>query len=143
MQKTIDLLGIIERLDLNKNELAKELYPTHTHPTLALNRILKNEGVLDANQISKLSMLTGLEIGDLFTVNGFKISKAKKSEITGTRPDVLHLQHGDYKAVYYARTRVTKIYHKKTLFHETVFNKDGIALSDYLNLLINIIKKNS
>ena len=136
MQKTIDLLGIIERLDLNKNELAKELYPSHTHPTLALNRILKNEGVLDANQISKLSMLTGLPISKLFTVGGFTLEGANDGQ-------TLRLTNGEYVAIYDTRKGTTKLYHNKTLFHETVLSKHGIAFSDYLNLLHNIIKNNS
>ena len=76
-------------LKMEKKEIAKQLFPGNKYPVLALNRVIAGEGSLDANQISKLSKLSGIPIEKLF-------DKVELDKITW----------------------IIKIFRNKNLFHE-------------------------
>jgi hypothetical protein len=127
---TFNLQEIIDKQGLDAKEIAKELFPTNGYPVLALKRILKGEAFLDTEQLSKLSALTGITIGELYAGGAWKGSSAK---------DELIFKSGRYKAVLNTETWVTKIYKNDSLFHDKVIHGGSIALSKYLSSLTEII----
>lgn len=125
-----NLQEIIDKQKLDTKEIAKELFPSNKHATLALRRILKGEAFLDTEQISKLSQLTGIPIEELFVGGEWKTT-ATENELV--------FKSGRYKAVLNTETWVTKIYKNDSLFHDKVIHGGSIALSKYLSALTEII----
>lgn len=127
--QTINLEKIIEESSLTKKEVAQQLFPGNKYPTLALNRIITGETVLDANQISKLSMLSGISIDQLF--GSWKI----------TSHDRIHVfTNKKYRAELDGITWRFKVFHNKSLFHEEIIFPPGITVNDLLSLLNALIQ---
>lgn len=129
--KTFDLNSIIETYNLNVQEVAAHLFPTNKYPKLALDRILKFEAFLDTNQMSRLSLMTGASINDLYADKNWDV-KSKK--------DILTFTHAGYKAELNTKNWVTKVYADGSIFHESVIHGGGVVLSEYLKKLNQIIK---
>lgn len=131
--KTIDLNGIIIKQELDPKDVAQQLFPGNKYPKLALNRVLAGEAVLDANQISKLSLMTGLSVDQLYSENGWTST---------SKAGIIAFQNGEYKAELSTETWVTKIFHNGSLFHESVITPGATPVREYLNELNSIIIKN-
>lgn len=129
--KTLNLSRLIDNLQLDKDQLAVDLFPTHKHPARALNRVLIGESTLDTPQLLKLAAITDLTFEQLFNEVQYK-TKAKKGLIT--------FETEDFRAELNTTEWTTKVFHKGTLFHEEMLHKQGIQLSEYLNTITNIIK---
>lgn len=130
--KTINLSEIIEKQNLDVKDVAEQLFPSNKYPKLALDRVLKGEAFLDTNQVSKLSMLTGIPIEKLYSGAEWKGSNEK---------GVHKFTNGDYVAELDTKTWVTKLYCNGSLFHESIIHNGTIALSAYLNELTSLINK--
>ncbi len=129
--KTIDVEKIIKTKKLDKKELAQQLFPENKHSSLALNRVIKGDGFLDSNQISLLSELTGIAIGNLYSGNEWGLKNNKGLTV---------LTSGNFRAELDTKTWITKVFDKDSLFHESVIHSGTTALSVYLNLLTQIIE---
>lgn len=127
-----NLTAIIEQYKLDPKELATELFPGNKHPMPALARVVNGEALLNTDQVSKLSFLTGIPIDVLFTGQQW-VSKGSKSGL-------VVLENSDYRAEMDTTSWVTKLYHKNSLFHESVL-VDGrsVTLSDYITELDKLI----
>jgi len=132
--KKIDLREIIKAEGLNKKELARQLFPGNKYPSLSLNRIINGEALLDADQISKLSLITGRNISDLFDTGSWKTTKSKDSS-----PHLHIFENGSYKVEYDAASGATRLFHSNSLFHGTVITKPSITLDEFLNEINSII----
>lgn len=132
MQK-IKLKELIKKCALDEKQLAQDLFPGNSYPFLALKRVMKGLSVLNADQISKLSLLTGLSINELFIGGEWKAARADGKCV---------FTCGEYEAILDASNGHTKIYHNKSLFHESVFHKNSIPLGEYIESLNSIIIKN-
>jgi hypothetical protein len=132
---TLDLNRIIPENNLEVKKVAEELFPKNKYPKLALDRVLKGEAFLDTNQLSLLSLMTGVPIHFLYSNGSWEMSTKKKGMIT--------FQTQDYKAELDLENWVTKIYHKNSLFHEALLHKEAIPLSEYLEQINNLIIKNN
>lgn len=130
--KTIDLNKIIESQELDPKEVAQQLFPGNKYPKLALNRVISGEAVLDANQISKLALMTGLSIDQLYSGNDWKMR---------SKAGIFYFQNGEYKAELNSETWVTKIFHNDSLFHESVITSGVTPVSEYIDKLNSIINK--
>lgn len=128
--RTIELGRIIEDLSISKSDLALDLFPTHKHPMMALDRVIQGKSNLDTTQLSKLAALTNLTFDELYNGKNWK-TKAKNNLIT--------FEVDDFKAELDTKTMTSKVYHKASLFHETILHKTSIGLSEYLNEITNII----
>ena len=122
--KTINLKKIVEASDLSKKEIANHLFPDNKFPVLALDRVARNDAVLDANQISRLSAVTGISIGDLF-------GEWKMESKTGFHK----LSSGEYQAEIDSAKMILHIFHNKSLFHEEVIYDDKVTISELINIL--------
>ena len=130
--KTINVKDIIETANLNKVEVAIQLFPENKFPALALNRVMNQELPLDANQISKLSLLAGIPIASMFSGENWR------AELKG---NVHTFTNGEYKAELDTDTWVTKVFHNNSRIHEELIHSKAIPLSEYLNKLDLIINK--
>lgn len=132
----IDIGKLIKDKNLSKKEIAFQLFPDIKYPRLALNRVIKGEGLLNSDQISKLALLTGISIPDLFSQKDWK---------TEVNSKVYQFSSGEFIAKLDTETWITKVFHKKSLFHESVIHKKTISISEYikeLNLIITKYKNN-
>ena len=121
--KTIELQKIIQDHQLDVRDLAKELFPSHQHPSMALTRIIQGKGVLDANQISLLAELTGQSVNALFN---------QEEWIASSREGIIFFSSGDFRAELDMDKNTSKVFHKGSIFHETVLHSTSIPLSEYL-----------
>lgn len=62
----MDLKKIIEDHNVDTKELAKQLFPIHSFPNKALERIMLGQGTLGSDQIEKLAEFLKVPTGALF-----------------------------------------------------------------------------
>lgn len=132
MQK-INLSKIIERSGIPATEIAEHLFPGNMYPRVALKRVENGDGSLNEEQISKLALLVGLSIEDLFNNSTWKLDDIKDRRLC--------FVSGQYVAHYDKKTGLTSVFDKETLFHETVISIEGMGLSQYLGMLDQIIEE--
>jgi len=132
--RTIKLKEVIESRGLDIKEVARQLFPKNKYPDLALNRVIKGKNVLDADQISKLALMANMELSELFSGENWKASNK-----TG-----IHVfTNGEFRAELNSCTWVTKIFHKDSMFHESILHSGSTPVSEYLvqlDLIINNYK---
>lgn len=133
--KTIALAEIIKEKDLDIDMLSKQLFPSVKYPRHALTRVMRGEGQLDAEQISKLSAITNIPIEELFTVEGWKTK--------GSKEGIFEFTLGEYSAIVDLPNSKTVIMHSGSSFHEEIIHDKSISLSKYLKHLTQVINKNS
>jgi hypothetical protein len=132
--QTINLKRIIEKQDLKPKWVAEQLFPENKYPKLALDRVLDGKAFLDTNQVSRLSAITGIPINFLYSGGEWEM-KSTENKISFTSDD--------YLAELNTQTWKTEIYHKGSIFHETLIHSEGIPLGEYLSQLTNLINKHS
>lgn len=133
--RTIDVKRAIEKSGLDTKEVAKQLFPGNKYPKLALNRVVSGEALLNSEQISKLALMLGVNIADLYG-SQWKMESKK---------DVITFTSEDYRAELNTKTWVTRLFCSNSLFHESVIHSGSISISDYLkeiSLIINNQKQN-
>ena len=130
--KTIELQKIIQDHQLDVRDLAKELFPSHQHPSMALTRIIQGKGVLDANQISLLSEITGQSINSLFNQSEW---------VAQSREGIIFFSSGDFRAELDMEKNTSKVFHKDSIFHETILHTTSIPLSEYLKEISESVLK--
>jgi len=137
--ESIKLQKIIEFSLLEINDLARHLFPTNKHPRLALNRVIKGIGKLSSAQVSKLSGLVGIPIEELY--RGTWKTKTNINNMVYT------FSSDEFTAELDVKTWTTKLFHKKSLFHEEIIYSSSLSMKEYidsLNLIIfNTIKNES
>lgn len=127
---SIDIEKLIRAKNLDFKEVARQLFPTNKYPEFALSRIIKGKGSLNADQISKLASFASMRIEDLFDGKNWKGHYSNNEYI---------FTNGEYKAVLNPETWTTKVFHKDSLFHETVIHQGLIPLREYITGLNSII----
>ena len=128
--RTINVKEIIETRGLDIKEGASQLFPHNKYPDLALNRIIKGKNVLDADQISKLALLSGLQLSELFSGENWKATARKGVHV---------FTNGEFRAELDSETWITKIFHKDSMFHESIIHSGSTPVSEYLSQLDLII----
>lgn len=128
----IDLSAIIEDYSLDKEELARRLFPAHAHPRHAIRDVIK--GVLDLRvaQLSVLSDMAGVSVPELFKVSGWG-SLVSNDRFTFTRKN--------YRVTIDKQTWETKIMHDGSMFSQEVLVNKAIPLSEFLAYVDETIKK--
>lgn len=132
--KSIDLKKLIEDHNLDIVEVSMHLFPDRKFPRLALNRVISGESTLNADQISKLASMAGIEIEKMFTPSGWITTPVDER-------NKMVFENGEYKAVLDTDKWTTTLLHKGSLFHEEVLHPSTISLNDYLTRLNNLILK--
>lgn len=122
--KKINLLKILEKSKLDKSEVANQLFPGNKYPDLSLNRVIQGKSFLNSEQISKLSLLTGLSIQQLFEPGNWSMR---------TYNNTFTFRKGDYRAELDLSNKRTLIFHNESIFHDEIIHDGFIRLSEYLN----------
>lgn len=65
--KKLNLADIIKQSGLTETAVGEALFPDVKNPYLAIHRIVKEKGLLNTEQLVKLSTLVNRPIADLFT----------------------------------------------------------------------------
>ena len=128
----MNLQKIIDERGLDKKEVAKLLFPDIKYPILAFNRVLADVAVLDSTQVSKLALFADLTIDEIYSGRAWKATSKK-----GRHKFI----SGDFIAELDLETGITKVFHKGSLFHESVLHSTLIPLSSYIEELNNLIQK--
>ena len=126
----IDLRKIVEQMDMSKKDIALQLFPVNKFPVLALNRVMSGDAVLDADQISKLSMLSGLSPNEMYSSWSMK-----------SKDGILIFTHDNYRAELNMNDWNTKLFYRDTLYHDFILHTRHIKLEDYLDILNTQIEK--
>lgn len=128
------LSSVIEKHNLDTKKVAAELFPENKYPMIALSRVINGEALLNTEQVSKLSFLTGIPINELFEQGNWKNLPRKASD------NSLAFENEDYRAELDRDTWITKIFHKNSIFHEAVIvDANTMPLSQYFTELDNLI----
>lgn len=129
-----NLNAIIEQQGLDAKKIAAELFPENKYQMIALSRVINGEALLNTEQISKLSFLTGIPINQLFEQGDWKNLPTKSTD------NLMMFENGDYRATLDRESWVTKLYHKNSIFHESVIvDGNTVPLSTYLAELDKLI----
>jgi len=130
----IDIDSIIKEAGFDKLDVAKQLFPDNKLPVPALQRIRDGVSFLDSNQLQKLADMVGCTVSDLYTVEGWRAKSEKERNI---------FLKGDYVAELCTRSNITTVYHKGSMFHESIIHEGTVLLSEYINVLNNLISKHN
>lgn len=130
--RTINLKEIIEKSKLDIKEIAIQLFPENKYPRLALNRVIAGEAVLDANQISKLALLINVDISDLYSDGNWKMKSRKGIHI---------FTSGRFRAELDSESWITKIFHRDSMFHDSIIHSGSTPLSEYFKELNKLVTK--
>ena len=128
--RTIKVKKIIETQGLDIKEVARQLFPKNKYPDLALKRVMKGRSVLDADQISKLALMAGLQISELFSGEKWKAYSRKGVHV---------FTNCEFRAELDSETWITKVFHKDSMFHESIIHSGSTPVSEYLSQLDLII----
>lgn len=123
--------SVIEHYKLNKEDLAKVLFPTVKYPKQALDRILKGESHLDITQVEKLANYIGVLVTDLFSANTWKGS---------TEDGCLTFLKDQYKAKLSYNGVYLSIYKDNVLIEQKISNMPDMTIQEFINFLDNLIK---
>lgn len=125
----IKLKEIMESSGLDMLETAKQLFPTNKYPKVALSRILDGKAFLDSHQLSKLALMTGMTVSELYGGQWKQQSKG----------DVLVFTSESYRAELDTKSWIIKVFDNGSLFHETLIVSGSTVLSELLKKLNSII----
>lgn len=122
---------VIEHYKLNTDDLAKVLFPAVKYQKLALDRILKGEGVLDVTQVERLANHIGVLVSDLFSANTWKGS---------TEDGHLIFIKGPYKVKLNYNNVFLSIYKNGMLVEQKISNVPSMTIEELKEYLNNLIK---
>ena len=125
MQK-IKLAETMEALNLDKREVADTLFPSNKFAIMALDRVLRGEAVLNADQISRLALFANVSLSSLFTGEGWGC-KSRGTMHTFTS--------GEFVAKVDMDSGVVEMFHKTTLFHTVTLTSKSIELTELVEVL--------
>lgn len=138
--ETIQLQKIIDLQKLDSVKLAAELFPGHKHPSMALSRVITGQGLLNSEQVLKLSEITNLPIGFIYASGEWKASASGKT-ISFVAGEVEACLTPAFGALGY-RTAVN-YFHKDKEFTLTLLHPSDTSAKAYLSELAEAVIKNS
>lgn len=122
--------SVIENYKLNIEELAPVLFPNVKYPKMALDRVIKGEGVLDIQQVEKLAEYIGVLVQDLFSADGWKASYE----------DAFTVAKGEYKVKVNYKCTYISVYKNNVCINQRILDAHSITVAEFIELLNNIIK---
>lgn len=129
--QTIDVGKLIRESGLDIKLVARHLFPGHIYAVTALQRILNGVGKLDSDQLSRLAMLLGTSVDQLYT-SGWKHQSNDGTHI---------FTHADYTACVDLGDMSLKLWHKNSMFHTEVLLSKSILLTDLIEHIDKILDK--
>lgn len=124
-----DLKQIIERYNLNTEDVAKVLFPHVRYQKLALDRVLRNDTYLNTEQLQALAKLAGVLVSDLFTIDDWKGSFENKCLTFKRGTYTVKLNYNGVSLSIYKET--------KLVYQELVL--ENMSMTDFISYIDNII----
>lgn len=121
---------VIERYNLNVEEVAEALFPRVRYKKQALDRVLKGEANIDTEQLQSLAKLAGVFPYDLFTANDWK-GKSEDNCITFVK--------GKFKVKLNYNNVYLSLYKDNILIYQEL-TMPNMELSEFLTYISNLIK---
>ena len=122
---------ILERYNLDENNVAQMLFPDNKRPNSALKRVKDNEALLNSEQFAKLAAYIGVPMEALMQ-KGWTSAPATE--------DTLILTSGEYEVILNKRSFETRIFHKNSLFYGGILVNRSTTLSEYIDAIEEAIK---
>lgn len=129
MAQKFDITKVIEYFGLDVNSVAEALFPNVRYKKLALDRVLKGEATINAEQLQALADLAGVLTGDLFSIDSWKGS---------TENGCLTFIKGDFKAKLNYNGVWLSLYKDDKLIKQEMFTPN-MALEDFINHITTLI----
>lgn len=104
--RKINLAQIIESQKLDKEKLAKVLFPRHNYPYQSLLRILRGDQELSESQIVTLSDYVGMTMTDLFTTKGWKASYHENTHVFEKDNYTAHLNTDTWELIVFVKGHI-------------------------------------
>ena len=132
----IDIDKIVEKSGLKKSFIAQELFPENGKKNEALQRVALGKGQLYAEQIVRLSEITGIVISDLFEGNPETWKMQTKEHICTFIRDT-------FRAEYDMQEQTLRLFAKETLFTEKYFHprKSLVTIDEVIETLEENVKR--
>ena len=126
----IDLKKLIREYSLNKEVLARHLFPNNKYPVLALNRVVAGKSTLNENQISELSTFSGIPIEVIFS-GGWVHRTVGKVHI---------FEFEDFKAELNTENNMTVLFYRQKPVVKKIIHQGDIVLGEYFEKLNSLTK---
>jgi len=137
MQKVIDVRAILSKSGLGIEESASLLFPNHKRPYHALKRILDGIGELNAEEIARLSNITGIEVSLLFNPGIWKVTAGVSGEVS-----VLRMRSDQYFAELNLETLTTTVMPFRGKQFSSFKVSESTPIRAYLSLLTEFVNNN-
>lgn len=125
---------IIEYYQLDREVIAKVLFPNVKHPFESLRRVLNGVSVLDANQIATLAQYLGVLVCELYSVSA--------NDWKGTVEEGhLVFIRGPYKVKLGYKGMYMTIYKNNQLIRNQVNCYAEMTVSEFINYINNLIQQ--
>jgi hypothetical protein len=129
----IDLVKTLKTAGISDLEVARELFPSNRYPLFALNRILRGKALLNSAQLSRLALLCGCSVTDLYEPTGWISERGTRSLAVFTRPG--------YRAELDLNTMVTRLFADDQLAHTETITSRSLPVEEYLKRQSEIIEE--
>ena len=129
MNQKFEISKIIEKYNLDLDDVAKVLFPSVRYRKQALDRILRDEASINTEQLHALADFIGVLVSDLFTISSWKGSM---------EDNCLIFVKGMYKAKLNYNGAWLSIYKDNNLIKQEMFTAN-LTLEDFINHIDNLI----
>jgi len=122
-----DIKQAIINSGLSKDTVAKDLFPSHTHPLRTLERVLKGERELREAEIQRLGKTLSIKVE----------GKGWKGIVLS---DGVSLQKGPYTAIFYPETGVCKVIKNEKKIYEVAMAPVFTPIQEFTKFLDDLIE---
>ena len=130
-QQQFDLNKIIAFYGIDRNELAKVLFPEVSYPNLAIARILKGDAVLNITQVYALANFIGVPVVELIDMDSWR-AMCENGHLTFTKRDYKAILN--YKGAFFIIMKGGKV------IDRYVSAIPIMSITEFIKYINNIIK---
>jgi hypothetical protein len=130
----INLEQVISQANLDRYEVARQLYPDVLYPMQSMSRVLRGESQLNEEQIFKLAMIVGCEVSDLYNFEGWNYTGVDKKVHMFSKND-------GWTATYNSHTNVTRLYCNTSLKATLILSSKAVSVTELYQKLNDTIKQ--
>lgn len=129
--KQFDINSIVKDFNLDKDEIAKVLFPDAKYPKLAFNRIVKGEASLSVEQLEILASHLGIMPASLLTMNSWR---------DATEDGFLTFEKGLFKVKLNYNGAFLSVYKDNKLVEQMITGA-SMSIDKFIELIDDLISK--
>lgn len=129
--KQFDINNIVKDFNLDKDEIAKVLFPDAKYPKLAFNRIVKGEASLSVEQLEILASHLGIMPASLLTMNSWR---------DATEEGFLAFEKGLFKVKLNYNGAFLSVYKDNKLVEQMITGA-SMSIDKFIELIDDLISK--